>query len=262
MSIIGGILGGGAAYADKRTKDATSLLSRENSKRATEMKGEQVIELGRTATDKMNLKTQKRKIERAKQQGMEGVKGRRGAERGSMASTMGTTPTTEGTRAAEFREGFKDPKTQFQAENAGNAFADQMRTASKGQEDFNNQLASYGGMAEGYKDLNQSNKIKSGEIAGNIAGGAEDQSAISTDAALAQQHPDYALDKFSDRDARFKKKMYDKYYSLRTGDDWGGLNPNDKAPMLGVNRRIKGSALGAGMGMAGSLLGPGGLGII
>jgi len=261
MSLIGGILGLGGAYADKRTNDASSLLQRELSKRATEMKGEQAVELGRTAADKMNLKTYKRELEKNKQKGIEGVKGRRGGERGAMARAMGTTPTTEDSRAAQFREGFKDPKTQFQTANAGNAFETQMRDAAASQKEFNEGLAQFGGMTEGYKDLNQSNRMRGNEIGANIAGGAADQSAITTDATLAQQAPDYALDKFQDRDARFKKKMYDKYYSIRTGKDWGGVNPNAKAPMLGVTRRIKGSPLGAGMSMAGSLLGPGGLGM-
>tara|TARA_R110000824_G_scaffold144852_1_gene312983 strand:- start:8700 stop:9500 length:801 start_codon:yes stop_codon:yes gene_type:complete len=250
-------LGGAAAYSDKRVTDAESLVNRELGKHATTLKGEQVMQAGRMAGHKANLGTHKSKIDKEKQRGIEGVKGRRGGERGAMASVMGTTPTTEGTRVSEFAANFKDPKTQFQAANAGSAFAAEMDKASKEQSAFNEQLAAYGGMNQGYQDLGQSNRMRSGEIAANMAGGAEDQAAIGTDAALAHRAPDHELRQFEDRNNRFNKQMYDKYYSLRDHPDFGGLNPDDKAPMLGVPRRIKGSTLGAiasaGAGILGGL---------
>ena len=250
-------LGGTAAYSDKRVTDAESLVNRELGKHATTLKGEQVMQAGRMAGHKANLGTHKSKIDKEKQRGIEGVKGRRGGERGAMASAMGTTPTTEGARVSEFAANFKDPKTQFQAANAGSAFAAEMDKASKEQSAFNEQLAAYGGMNQGYQDLGQSNRMRSGEIAANMAGGAEDQAAIGTDAALAHRAPDHELRQFEDRNNRFNKQMYDKYYSLRDHPDFGGLNPDDKAPMLGVPRRIKGSTLGAiasaGAGILGGL---------
>jgi hypothetical protein len=250
-------LGGVAAYSDKRVTDAESLVNRELGKHATTLKGEQVMQAGRMAGYKADLGTQKSKIERAKQRGIEGVKGRRGGERGAMASVMGTTPTTEAERTSQFAANFKDPKTQFEAENAGNAFAAEMDKASREQKAFNQQLAAYGGMAQGYEDLGQSNRMISGEIAANMAGGAEDQAAIGTDAALAHRAPDHELRQFEDRNNRFNKLMYDRYYSLRDHPDFGGLNPDEKAPMLGVPRRIKGSTLGAiasaGAGILGGL---------
>ena len=69
---------------------------------------------------------------------------------------LGTTPTTEGERTSQFAANFKDPKTQFQAANAGSAFAAEMDKASKEQSAFNEQLAAYGGMNQGYQDLGQS----------------------------------------------------------------------------------------------------------
>ena len=248
-------LGGMAAYSDKRVTDAESLVNRELGKHATTLKGEQVMQAGRMAGYKADLGTQKSKIGRAKQRGVEGVKGRRGGERGAIASAMGTAPTTETERTSQFAANFKDPKTQFEAENAGNAFAAEMDKASREQKAFNQQLAAYGGMAQGYEDLGQSNRMRSGEIAANMAGGAEDQAAIGTDAALAQRAPDHELRQFEDRNNRFNKQMYDKYYSLRDHPDFGGLNPDDKAPMLGVPRRIKGSTLGAIAGAGASILG-------
>lgn len=248
-------LGGTAAYSDKRVTDAESLVNRELGKHATTLKGQQVMQAGRMAGHKADLGTYKSKVDLAKQKGIEGVKGRRGAERGDIARAMGTTPTTESARVAEFREGFKDPRTQFQAANAGSAFAAEMDKAAKEQAAFNEQLAAYGGMNQGYQDLQQSNRMRSGEIAANMAGGAEDQAAIGTDAALAHRPADHELRQFEDRNNRFNKLMYDQYYSLRDHPDFGGLNPDEKAPMLGVPRRIKGSTLGAIAGAGASILG-------
>ena len=247
-----GIAGG---YSDKRVGDAESLLKRELGKHATTLKGQQVMQAGRQAGYKADLGTQKSKIGLAKQKGIEGVKGRRGGERGAIASAMGTTPTTEAERTSQFAANFKDPKTQFGAENAGNAFAAEMDKASTEQKAFNQQLAAYGGMSQGYEDLGQSNRMGRGEIAANMAGGAEDQAAIGTDAALAQRAPDHELGQFEDRNNRFNKQMYDQYYSLMDHPDYGGLNPDTKAPMLGVPRRIKGSTLGSIASAGASILG-------
>ena len=259
---VGAVLGLVGGYSDKRKADAESLLTRELGKRATEMKGEVQMYGDRAAARKVDLGTHKRRLERARQRGVEGVKGRRGGERGAIASAMGTTPTTEAARTADFKAGFKDPKTQFQAANAGNAFADEMDRARLEKQKFTDQLSAYGGMDEGYQDLLQSNKIKSGEIGANIAGGTTEQSTMGIDTAMAQQEPDHALAQFQDADARFKKKMYDKYYSLRDHPDFGGLSTDPKAPMLGVPRRIKGSLMGSAASMAGTFLGAGGLGVI
>ena len=112
---VGAALGLAGDYGAKRTADATSLLAREVAKRGTEMKGEQQMYADRSAARKVDLGTHKRRLERGRQRGVEGVKGRRGGERGAMASAMTTTPGTEGARVDEFKAGFKDPKTQFQA---------------------------------------------------------------------------------------------------------------------------------------------------
>jgi hypothetical protein len=173
---------------------------------------------------------------------------------------MTTTPGTEGARVDEFKAGFKDPKTQFQAANAGSAFAAEMEKARGEKQKFTDQLAAYQGMDEGYQDQQLANQILSGEIGANVAGGAAEQAAMGTDTAMAQQAPDHALAQFQDADSRFRKQMYDKYYSLRDHPDFGGLSPDEKAPMLGVPRRIKGSMLGSAASMASSFLGPAGLG--
>ena len=89
-----------------------------------------------------------------------------------MASAMTTTPGTEGARVDEFKAGFKDPKTQFQAANAGSAFAAEMEKARGEKQRFTDQLAAYSGMDEGYKDQQLANQILSGEIGANVAGGA------------------------------------------------------------------------------------------
>jgi hypothetical protein len=261
-AVAGAVLGLMGGYSDKRKADAESLLTRELGKRATEMKGEVQMYGDRSAARKVDLGTHKRRLERARQRGVEGVKGRRGGERGAIAMAMGTKPTTEAARTADFKARFKDPKTQFQAENAGNAFAGEMAKARGEQQKFTDQLAAYGGIDEGYQDLLQSNKIRSGEIGANIAGGTTEQGAMGIDTAMAQQAPDHALAQFQDADARFKKKMYDKYYSLRDHPDFGGLSKDPKAPMLGVPRRIKGSMLGSAASMASSFLGPSGLGYV
>ena len=262
MSVASAVLGLAGGYSDKRTKDAESLLTRELGKRGTEMKGEQQMYADKSAARKTDLGTHKRRLERAKQRGVEGVKGRRGGERGAMASSMTTTPGTEGARVDEFKSGFKDPKTQFQAANAGSAFAGEMEKARDEKQKFTDQLAAYHGMDEGYQDQQLANQIISGEIGANVAGGAAEQSAMGTDTAMAQQAPDHALGQFQDADSRFRKKMYDKYYSLRDTKDFGGLSTDPKAPMLGVPRRIKGSMLGSAASMASSFLGPSGLSVI
>jgi hypothetical protein len=262
MSVASAVLGLAGGYSDKRKADAESLLTRELGKRGTEMKGEVQMYGDRSAARKTDLGTHKRRLERARQRGVEGVKGRRGGERGAMASAMTTTPGTESARVSEFKAGFKDPKTQFQAANAGNAFAAEMEKARAEKQRFTDQLAAYHGMDEGYKDQQLANQILSGEIGANVAGGAAEQAAMGTDTAMAQQAPDHALAQFQDADARFKKQMYDKYYSLRDHPDFGGLSPDEKAPMLGVPRRIKGSLLGSAASMAGAFLGPSGLGWI
>ena len=259
MSIGSAILGFAGDYGAKRTADAESLLAREIAKRGTEMKGEQQMYADRSAARKVDLGTHKRRLERARQRGVEGVKGRRGGERGAMASAMTTVPGTESARVSEFKAGFKDPKTQFQAANAGNAFAAEMEKARAAKQKFTDQLAAYHGMDEGYQDQQLANQILSGEIGANVAGGAAEQAAMGTDTAMAQQAPDHALAQFQDADSRFRKRMYDKYYSLRDHPDFGGLNPDEKAPMLGVPRRIKGSMLGSAASMASSFLGPSGL---
>ena len=138
MGIVSGILGAASDYSDKRKAAATSLLTRELGKRGTEMKGEVQMYGDRSAARKVDLGTHKRRLERARQRGVAGVKGRRGGERGAIASAMGTTPTTEAARTADFKAGFKDPKTQFQAANAGNAFADEMDRARLEKQKFSN----------------------------------------------------------------------------------------------------------------------------
>jgi hypothetical protein len=262
MGVAAAVLGLAGGYSDKRKADAESLVTRELGKRGTEMKGEVQMYGDRSAARKTDLGTYKRRLESAKQRGVEGVKGRRGGERGAMASAMTTTPGTEGARVDEFKAGFKDPKTQFQAANAGSAFAGEMEKARGEKQKFTDQLAAYEGMDEGYKDQQQANQMLSGEIGANVAGGAAEQSAMGTDTAMAQQAPDHALAQFQDADARFKKKMYDKYYSLRDTKDFGGLSKDPKAPMLGVPRRIKGSMLGSAASMSSAFLGPSGLGWI
>jgi len=192
MGAVSAVLGLAGDYSDKRTKDAESLLTRELGKRGTEMKGEQQMYADRAAARKVDLGTHKRRLERARQRGVEGVKGRRGGERGAMASTMTTTPGTEAARVNEFKAGFKDPKTQFQAANAGSAFADEMEKARGEKQKFTDQLAAYGGMDEGYQDQQLANQIISGEIGANVAGGAKEQEAMGIDTAMAQQAPDHA----------------------------------------------------------------------